>query len=222
MYSIPTAIDDLTQRLFVRLWQTLGQEIPVKIPHGETVIGEVQLAVGQHLPSDGVELGEQMTPHPIHVHQVADPRLLVELSVEIATRGQVAAPPHGFVRDPQRAEDLVVEAILAQQKAMDLREELAGLGSLDHAMVVRARDGQHFADTQTCKAAGIGSFVLGRVVESAGSNDDALQRHQSRHRQPGSYCPRVGQRDGGIGEVIRGELVLTYLADQLLVCDPEA
>ena len=50
----------------------------------------------------------------------------------------VADPAHRLVRDAQRGEDLVVEAVLAEQQLVHHLEELAGLGALDDPVVVGA------------------------------------------------------------------------------------
>ncbi len=53
----------------------------------------------------------------------------------------VGGPVDRVVRDAQRREDVLVEAVLADEELVDQLEELAGAGALDHAVVVRAGRG---------------------------------------------------------------------------------
>ena len=54
-------------------------------------------------------------------------------------RVDVAAPLHRLVRHAERAEDVVVEAVLAEQQLVHPLQEQARLGALDDAVVVGAR-----------------------------------------------------------------------------------
>ena len=83
-----------------------------------------------------VGVGHQVAADPVGVDQLDDPGRLVDLP--LGGVRDVAGPAHRLVRDPQRGEDLVVEAVLAEQQLVHDLEELAGLRALDDPVVVGA------------------------------------------------------------------------------------
>ena len=48
----------------------------------------------------------------------------------------------------------------------------------------------------------VGPAERGRVVETSDADDGALTRHQPRYRLDGADGSRVGEGDGGTGEVV--------------------
>ena len=105
-------------------------------------------------------------------------------------------------------EDRLVEAVLALQVGLDDLEELAGLGALDDAMVVRRRHRHHLlgADHLADRA------EAGRVADRAGGDDRALAGHQPGNGSDRSDPAGVGERDVGALQVVGGELVLAGAA----------
>ena len=79
------------------------------------------------------------------------------------------------------------------QQLVDLLEEQARLGALDDAVVVGGGDRHHLRHAEVGERLGIGALVLGRVVEAADADDDALARHQPGHRLDGADGARVGE-----------------------------
>ena len=61
-----------------------------------------------------VGVGHQVAAHPVGVDQLDDPGRLVDLA--LGGVRDVAGPADRLVRDAQRGEDLVVEAVLAEQQ----------------------------------------------------------------------------------------------------------
>ena len=90
-----------------------------------------------------VGVGHQVAVGAVGVDQLDDARTLVDLALvgELA----VDQPAHRLVRDPQRREDLVVE-LVGEQQLVDPAQELAGLGPLDDAVVVRRGQRHDLAD----------------------------------------------------------------------------
>ena len=86
---------------------------------------------------------------------------------------------------------------------MQLLEEQSRLGALDDPVVVGGADGDDLGHAEVGQCALIGPLILRRVVDGAYTDDGALPGHQPGHRLDGADRPRVGQRDGGPGEVIR-------------------
>ncbi len=109
-------------------------------------------------------------------------------------------------------EDLLVELVLALQVLLDHLQELAGLGALDDAMVVRRRHRHHLLGADL-RAHGT---EAGRVADRAGGDDRALALHQARDRGDRADAARVGERDVRALEVVRGELVVTRAGDQVV------
>ena len=114
-------------------------------------------------------------------------------------------------------EDLLVEAVLAEQQLVDPLEEQAALGALDDAVVVGARDRDNLGDSERRQVLAVGALELGRIVDAPDADDDALAGHQPRHALHRADRPRVGERDVGALEVVEGQLVGLDLADDLLV-----
>jgi len=91
-----------------------------------------------------VGVGHEVTAHAVGVDELLDPGDLVD--VVVVGRRDVAHPAHRLVGDAQALEDLVVEAVLAEEQLVDDPEELAGLGALDDPVVVGARQGEDLGD----------------------------------------------------------------------------
>ena len=84
-------------------------------------------------------------------------------------------------------------------------------------MVVRRGGGHHLRDPQRLDLVRGRVRPLDRVGERAAGDDRPLAGHQSRHRGDGAEPAGVGERDVGALEVVRRELVLAGLGDQVLV-----
>ena len=96
-------------------------------------------------------------------------------------------------------------------------EELARLGTLDHAVVVGRGHRDGLANAQLGEGAGVRSLVLGWVTDCADADDQTLTLHQpgDAHRRPDGSG--VGEGDRGPREVVGFELVGSNLTDQVFV-----
>ena len=103
-----------------------GGELAVEVPERQAVRLDAQVGVAALLVLQRVGVGHQVAAHPVGVDQLEDPGLLVDLVV--VRRRDVGVPADRLVGDPERAEDVVVEAVLAQQQLVDVLEELARTG----------------------------------------------------------------------------------------------
>ena len=65
-------------------------------------------------------------------------------------------------------------------------EEQAALGALDDAVVVGAGDRDDLADAERAERVLVGTLELGRVVDAAHADDDALAGHEPRHALDGA------------------------------------
>ena len=160
--------------------------------------------------------------HAVDADQRGDLHLLLQHRLFAVDRVDVGAPAHRLVRHVERGEHVVVEAVLAEQQLVDPLQEQAALGALDDAVVVGARDRDDLADAERAEVGAVGALELGRVVDRADADDDALAGHQPGHALDGADGAGVGERDGGALEVLDGQLVGLDLADQLLVGGEEA
>ena len=119
---------------------------------GDLEVGVAALAVLQR-----VGVGHHVAAHPVGVDQLEHPgRLATSSSCE---RVDVLGPADRLVGDAQRLEDLVVEAVLAEQQRVHVCEELAGRGALDDPVVVGRRQRHHLGDAQVVRS------LLGRALE---------------------------------------------------------
>ena len=71
---------DLAQGEHVPPGQAVGQELPVQVPEGQPVGRGVQLRVHPRLlGAQGVEVGDEVAAHPVHVDEGLDVDLLLEV-----------------------------------------------------------------------------------------------------------------------------------------------
>ncbi len=168
---------------------------------------------------EGVRVGHEVSAHPVGVDQFEDPGAVVE--VTFVGRGDVGDPPHRLVRDAQRAEDSLVEVVLAEQQLVHTAQILAGLRTLDDPVVVGAGQRDDLRDRQLRQRLGGGALELGRVLHGTDADDRPLTLHQARHRMHGADATGVGQSDRHIGEVVGGELVRPGPPHKIFVGEPE-
>ena len=89
-------------------------ELAVEVPQGQAVLDDVEVGVAALAVLQRVGVGHQVAAHPVGVDQLLHPGGLVD--VVVVRGGDVPDPADRLVRDAQRAEDLVVEAVLAEQQ----------------------------------------------------------------------------------------------------------
>ena len=178
-----------------------GGELAVEVPQRQAVRLDLEVGVAALLVLQRVGVGHDVAAHAVGVDQLEDPGLLADLVV-VAGR-DVARPADRLVGDPQRAEDLVVEVVLAEQQGVHALEELAGLRALDDPVVVGRGQRHDLADRVAGQRLLGGALVLRRVVHRADADDRALALHQPRHRVVGADRARVGEADRGALEVGR-------------------
>ena len=213
---------DLAEDRLVLAAEAAREELAVEVPDREPVGGGVEL--GRHprlFPPQRVEVGDEVAAHPVDADERGDGHLLLEGRVLAVERVDVAPPLDGLVGHAQAREDVVVEAVGPEQQLLDALEEDARLGALDDAVVVGRGDGDDLGRPEVGQHHRVGAAPLGREVDGAHAHDDALARHEPRHRLLGADGARVGEGDGGAREVVDGQLVGADLADDLLVGTPE-
>ena len=111
-----------------------GGELPVQVPQGQPVGLHVEVVVPPLPVLQRVGVGHQVAADPVGVDHLHDPGLLGDLVLVVGA--DVLRPADRLVRDPQRGEDVVVEAVLAEQQGVQPLQVLPGLGALDHPVVV--------------------------------------------------------------------------------------
>ena len=132
-----------------------GGEVALQVPQGQPVQVDVQVGVLALGDLERVGVGHQVTAHPVGVDQLLHPGRPGD--VVLVAGGEVPDPADRLVRDAQRGEDLVVEAVLAEQQLVDLLQELPGLRALDDPVVVGRGQRDRLADGQP------GQGLLGRA-----------------------------------------------------------
>src|SRR5690606_14354535 len=113
----------------------------------------------------------QVTAHTVRVDQLEYAGLPANLIV--VRRRDIGDPADRFVRDPQRGEDLVVEAVFAQQQLVDAAQKLTRLGALNDAVVVRRRQGHDLADREATHGLLGRALVLRGILHRADADDAA-------------------------------------------------
>ena len=117
--------------------EAAGGELAVEVPQRQPVGLDVEVVVAALAVLQRVGVGHQVAADPIGVDHLHDPGLLGDLVLVVGA--DVLGPADRLVRDPQRAEDVVVEAVLAEQQGVQPGEVLTRLRALDDAVVVRRR-----------------------------------------------------------------------------------
>ena len=118
--------------------------------------------------------------------------------------------------------DGLVEVVPALQQLLDPAQKRSGFRSLDHAVVVGRGHRHDLRDPERLDLLRRCMLPLDRIGERAAGDDRALPAHQARHRGDGAEPAGVGEADVRPLEVVRGEVVLPCLGDQLLVVGVEA
>ena len=211
--------EDVAQLHLLLAGEAADREGAVQVPQGQPVLEHVQVGVPADLELERVGVGHQVTAHPVRVDQLDHPGGLVDLA--LGGPGDVAHPADRLVRDAQRGEDLVVEAVLAEQELVHRLEELAGLRALDDPVVVGAGQRGDLADAVLGEGLVAHPGVGRRVLHRADADDRALPGHQARDGVHRADAARVGQRDRGAGVVVHGQLVAAGAPDHVLVRLPE-
>ena len=195
-----------------------SEELAVEVPDRQPVRERVELDRHHRiLPAQWIEVSNEVASHAIDANQRGNLHLLLQHRLLTVDRVDVWMPLDRFVGHVESGEDLVVEAVLAEQQLVDALQEQPALGALDDAMVVGARDGDDLGDAERRQVLAVGALELGRVVDAADADDDALTRHQPRDALHGPDRPGVGECDVGALEVVEAQLVGLDLANDLLV-----
>ena len=193
-------------------------ELPVEVPDGETVAGRVEVLVQVGLVQcQGIQVGDEVSPVPVGGDEGVHLRLLGGHRRRRVGAHDVPAPLDLLVGNAEVAEDVVVEAVLADEQVVHRGEEVPRLGALDHAVVVGRRQHHDLGDPPAGERVGVGALERRRVVDGSHTHDQPLAGHQPGDRPAGAEHPRVGERDCGAGEVIGGEAVAAGASHQLVV-----
>ncbi len=132
----PQGRQDVAQRhdLAVVAAEIADRELAIQVPQGQAVVLQGELGMGTLPVLQRIDVGHQVAELPVGGDQREHPGRLRDLSRTLGA--DVLRPADRRIRDAQRGEDLVVEAVLAEQQFVDHLEELAGLRALDDAVVV--------------------------------------------------------------------------------------
>ena len=168
-----------------------------------------------------VGVRDQVAAHPVHVDELQHRRLLLEHRV--AARGRRT---DGLVSRPRRSgswgtwrldERRLVEVVLRRPAARRRDRGTRRLGALDDPVVVGAGHRHDLGQAERRQRLRVGLLELRREADRAGGQDQALPRHQPRHRVGGAEHAGVGQRDVDVGEVVGDELAGLGAAQHLVV-----
>ena len=214
-------VQDLVERGGVLAGEPVAHEVTGKVPDGQPVVERVQLRMESgRLRVEGVEVGDEVPPDPVHVDEGLDVHLLGHPQV-VATLAvgsvEVPLPSDRFVGDLEGLEHLVVEVVPSHQAFRHEGEEQTRLGSLDDPVVVGRSEGHRLPDTEVGEGVRIRSLEARGESEGPHPDDESLAGHQAGHRLDRSERPRVGEGDRGAAEVVRADLVGVDLPHQLLV-----
>ena len=191
-------------------------ERAVVVPQRQAVGGDVEVAVVggddvRVVEVQRVDVREQVAALAVGLDEAHDAGVLVDADV-----GDVLRPADRGVGHAHVLEDLVPELVVDEQLRHGA-QELAGLRTLDDAVVVGRGDGHQLADAQLGETVGGGAGELGGVIHGADADDGALALGQAGHGVASADAARVGQRNGDAGEVLAGQLAVAGADDDVLV-----
>src|SRR5262245_48014628 len=108
-----------------------------------------------------------MTADAISVDELKDVRLFLRLFAESVsaeqTRVVIFRPTQRAVIDVEVVEDRDVEIMLTDEQLVNACEEQTAFGSLDHTMIVGARQRHDLADPELAKRRGGHRLILGGI-----------------------------------------------------------
>ncbi len=217
--GVPQHPKDLAQREEGRPTKTAGRELAVEVPEGEAVLGDVEVGVTTLAVLERVGVGHEVAADAVGVDEFLDPSDLVD--VVVVSRRDVLDPAHRLVGDPQRGEDLVVEAFGAEQQLVDDPQEIAALSTLDDAVVIGRRQRERLAHRVAVEGLDRGAGPFGGVFHRTDTDDRALALHEAGDGVHGADGAGVRQGDRRAGEVFDGELAVAGLFHHVFVCRPE-
>ena len=148
--GVAQVTEDLAECRLAHATDATGEELAVEVPDGESIGGGVEF--GRHLgfvPTQRIEVGDQVAAHAVHADQRGDLHLLIEHRVFGVEIVRVLDPLHRLVRHTDGREHLVIEAVLPDQRLVHALQEQTALGALDDAVVVRARDRDDLGHTDS-------------------------------------------------------------------------
>ena len=228
MYSVPT-VRQYESRSTPRMSRSFisglaaeaaGGELALQVPQRQPVQVDVQVGMLALGDLERVGVGHQVPAHPVGVDQLLHPGGPGD--VVLVPLGEVPDPADRLVRDAQRGEDLVVEAVLAEQQLVDLLQELPGLRALDDPVVVGRGERDRLADRQP------GQGLLGRARRTRPGTPSPRRRRcrPGRASAWGTECtvpivPGLVMRRGGALEVVDRELARPRPPHDVLVARPE-
>ena len=102
-----------------------GGEGAVEVPQGQAVRRDVEVVVSPLLVLERVGVGHEVAAHAVGMDQLLHASDLVD--VVVVRRVDVLDPADRLVRDAQRLEDLVVEAVVAEEQLLQDPQEVAAL-----------------------------------------------------------------------------------------------
>ena len=138
-----------------------------------------------------------------------------------AVIGRSAGAPSTRALEPERGENLVVEAVLALQQLVDPAQERPRLRALDHAVVVGAGHRRDLLHAELLQAVRVDRREPRRVADRTGGHDRALARHQARDRGHRAEPAWIGERHVGALIGVGGERVVARAGDELVVAGRE-
>ncbi len=189
--------------------------------------GGVQRRIADRLAAEGIEPGGQVAVGAMRLDQRHRRGHVIQVGLALpdGAGGGADAPRRHALRhrgrrqggEPQAGESVFIEAVVTLEEVVQRPEELAGLRTLDHPMVVGAGGRHDLGDAEFPEPV-VGEIGEGGGIGDGADGDDApLARHQARHRGDRSDAARVGQRHSGAREGIRQQLVAARLLHQRLV-----
>ena len=159
MYSTPTVravrvaqhAEDVAQRhrlAVERRAEAADRELAVEIPDREAVVGHVELGVGRGARRPSGSRLAMRCPRTRYMLTSWWTCTTFSLSAASSSSELRSVPSGRLVRHAEAAEDVVVEAVVAEQQAWIAPQELAALRAGDDAVVVGAGERDDLADAE--------------------------------------------------------------------------
>ena len=188
----------------------------VQIPNGQAVGRDVEVAVvrvrqSRLYPAQRVGIGQQVAAGAVGLDELHDAGVLVHAGVR-----HVLCPTERLIRHAHGGEEVVPKGAVDKQLANGA-QELAGLCTLDDAVVIGGGQGNQAADAQVRQAVRGSAGKLGRVIHGAHADNGAGALSQAGDGVAGADSAWVGEVNGHTREVIHGELVLARTGNDVLV-----
>ena len=143
--GVPQHTQNLAQQHGAPAAEPAGDEFAIEVPKGEAVALDFQVGVRSLPIFQRVNVGHQVTAHPIRVDQFLNPRGLINRVGGVHC--DVFSPVNRHVGDAQGGKNFFIEPMTTNEQFVNLLEVFPRTSALDNPMVIGGGERDGFTNT---------------------------------------------------------------------------